>query len=106
VRAENGPAAIIGPNRRALDRPVRRQIRTRDEAAMRLHVVDQDVAERPLVQRGLTMLHDERQRVAYPACTTRSPGLTGSPPGRKTAAIGLSLRISLALSATHSLRRR
>src|SRR4029079_10619398 len=56
------PAAVIRTDGLALDGLVGRKILTRDEAAMRLHVVDQDIAERPLIQRGLAMLRNVRER--------------------------------------------
>ena len=57
-RPHDFPAAIIGADRLALDGLVGGEILARDEAAMRLHVVDEDVAERPVIQRRFAMLRN------------------------------------------------
>ncbi len=62
-RAQNFPAAIIAPDRQPLDGLDRGEIVARDEAAMRLHVVDQDVAERAAIERAFAVLRDIRQRL-------------------------------------------
>ena len=62
-RPEDLPAAIIGADRRALDGLVGGEVFARDEAAMRLHVVDQDVAERPVIQRRCAVARDIGQRL-------------------------------------------
>ena len=55
-RPENLPAAIIGADRRALDGLVGGQVLARDEAAIRLHVIGEDVAKRTVIERGVAML--------------------------------------------------
>ena len=60
-RTENHPAAIIRPDRRALDRLVRCEVLAADKAAMRLHVVGQNVAERTPIQRGFAVARDISQ---------------------------------------------
>ena len=62
-RPQDFPAAIVGAYRLALHGLVGRQILAGDEAAMRLHVIDQDIAERSLVQRRLAMLRNMTQRL-------------------------------------------
>ena len=62
-RPEDFPAAIIGADRRALDGLVGRQILARDKAAMGLHVVGEDIAERPVIQRLLAVLRYIGQRL-------------------------------------------
>ena len=62
-RPEDLPAAIIGPDRRALDGLVGCQVLARDEAAMGLHVIDEDVAERTRIERGVAMLRNIGERL-------------------------------------------
>ena len=62
-RAEDFPAAIISPDRRALDGLVRCEILARDEAAMRFHVIQQDVAERTAIERRLAVARDGGERL-------------------------------------------
>jgi hypothetical protein len=62
-RPQDLPAAIIGADRLPLDGLVGGEVFARDKAAMRLHVIDQDVAERAVIQGALAVLRDIRQRL-------------------------------------------
>jgi hypothetical protein len=62
-RTENFPAAIIGSHRRAFDGPVGREVFAADKPAMVLHVVHQNVAERPLIQRRFAVARDGGERL-------------------------------------------
>ena len=61
-RSQNLPAAIIGADWLAFDGLVAREILAGDEAAIPLHVVDEDIAERTVIQRRLATLGDVGQR--------------------------------------------
>ena len=62
-RPQDFPAAIVGADRLTLDRLVGREILAGDEAAILLHVVDQDIAERSLIQRRFAVLRNIGQRL-------------------------------------------
>ena len=55
-------AAIVGADRLPLDGLVGGEVFARDKTAMRLHVVDEDVAKRAVIQRVGAMLRNIRQR--------------------------------------------
>ena len=61
------PAAILAADRRALDHAVFGEILARDEAAGVLHALDEEVAQRPAVQRLFALLGDQGQRLGIVA---------------------------------------
>src|ERR1700760_3705727 len=62
-RTQNLPVAIVATDRQTLDAFDGGEIIARDEAAMLCHVVDQDIAERAAIERGLAMLADVSERL-------------------------------------------
>src|SRR3954447_10837567 len=62
-RAKDGPAAVIGADRLPFDGLVAGEIVAPDEAAGLFHVVDEDVAKRPLIERLFAVVGDIPQRL-------------------------------------------